>query len=81
MIPLISCRDCGSKLLQLERAWLLHDGSRIADRHCPECGMRDSVEIGGFALRLWLTREARLSEQLEQQVLALKADSTVVFAL
>jgi DNA-directed RNA polymerase subunit RPC12/RpoP len=60
MLALIRCRECDSKLLQLERIWLLADGRRIADRRCPECGTRDSVIVGTFATRLWLAREQRL---------------------
>ena len=60
MLALIRCRECDSKLLQLERIWVLADGRRIADRRCPECGMRDSVIVGTFATQLWLAREQRL---------------------
>ena len=60
MLALIRCRECGSKLLHLERIWMLADGRRIADRRCPECGTRDSVIVGTFATQLWLAREQRL---------------------
>ncbi len=60
MLPLIRCRECDSKLLQLERIWLLADGRRVAHRRCPECGTRDSVTVGAFAMKLWLAREERL---------------------
>jgi DNA-directed RNA polymerase subunit RPC12/RpoP len=64
MLPLIRCRECDSKLLQLERIWLLADGRRVAHRRCPECGTRDSVTVGAFAMKLWLAREERLRSEL-----------------
>src|SRR4051794_25551308 len=57
MLPVIRCRECDSKLLQLERIWLLADGRHIADRRCPECSTRDSVIVGPFATQFWLARE------------------------
>jgi hypothetical protein len=60
VLPLIRCRDCDSKLLQLERMWMLGDGRRIADRRCPECDAHDSVIVGELAAQLWLAREERL---------------------
>lgn len=59
MLALVRCRECDSKLLQLERIWLLSDGRRVADRRCPECGTRDRVTVGAFAAKLWLAREQR----------------------
>ena len=64
MLALVRCRECDSKLLQLERIWLLADGRRVADRRCPECGTRDSVTVGVFATKLWLAREHRLRRDL-----------------
>jgi len=66
MLPLIRCRECDSKLLQLERIWLLADGRRVAHRRCPECGTRDSVTVGAFAMKLWLAREERLRSELSE---------------
>src|SRR3954454_534607 len=66
MLPLIRCRECDSKLLQLERIWLLADGRRVAHRRCPECGTRDSVTVGAFAMKLWLAREERLRGELSE---------------
>jgi hypothetical protein len=66
MLPLIRCRECDSKLLQLERVWMLADGRHIADRRCPECGTRDSVVVGMFATRLWLAREQRLRRDVKK---------------
>ena len=66
MLPLIRCRECDSKLLQLERIWMLADGRRVAHRRCPECGTRDSVTVGAFAMKLWLAREERLRAELSE---------------
>ena len=62
MLALVRCRECDSKLLQLERIWLAPplDGRRAADRRCPDCGTRDSVILGTFATQLWLARVQRL---------------------
>jgi DNA-directed RNA polymerase subunit RPC12/RpoP len=64
MLALVRCRECDSKLLQLERIWLLADGRRVADRRCPECGTRDRVTVGAFATKLWLAREQRFRRDL-----------------
>jgi hypothetical protein len=64
MLALVRCRECDSKLLQLERIWLLADGRRVADRRCPECGTCDSVAVGAFATKLWLAREQRFRRVL-----------------
>jgi hypothetical protein len=61
---LVRCRECESRLLQLERAWLLADGRRVAERRCPECGRRDSVTAAPEAIDAWLRREQRLLGQL-----------------
>lgn len=64
VLALVRCRECDSKLLQLERIWLLSDGRRVADRRCPECGTRDRVTVGVFAAKLWLAREQRVRRDL-----------------
>lgn len=45
---------------------MLADGRRIADRRCPECGTRDSVVVGRFAIQLWLAGEQRLRLDLTE---------------
>jgi hypothetical protein len=64
MLALVRCRECDSKLLQLERIWLLSDRRHVADRRCPECGTLDSVTVGAFAAKLWLAREQRFRRDL-----------------
>src|SRR4249920_3774983 len=81
MLPLIRCRECDSKLLQLERIWLLADGRRVAHRRCPECGMRDSVTVGAFAMKLWLAREERLRSELSETASGLAGGAEVPAAL
>ena len=71
MHPLIRCRNCDSKLLQLEDVSELSDGSYLAHRHCPECQSSDSVSVGSFAVRIWQAREERLLEQLRETANAL----------
>ena len=67
MLPLIRCRECDSKLLQLERIWLLADGRRVAHRRCPECGTRDSLMLAivhrgpRIAVASWAIQIAALS--------------------
>jgi DNA-directed RNA polymerase subunit RPC12/RpoP len=76
-LPLIRCRECDSKLLQLERIWLLADGRRVAHRRCPECGTRDSVTVGAFAMKLWLAREERLRSELSETAAELAGGAEV----
>jgi DNA-directed RNA polymerase subunit RPC12/RpoP len=78
MLPLIRCRECDSKLLQLERIWLLADGRRVAHRRCPECGTRDSVTVGAFAMKLWLAREERLRRTAHVEPIARVAAGAAV---
>src|SRR5689334_7676971 len=70
-IPLISCRDCGSNLLQLSRIWLLVDGRHAAERRCPQCGRHDLVQADPRALSIWAKRERRLLETLEDLAAAM----------
>ncbi len=81
MIPLIRCRACESKLLQVERIWALADGRNVAHRRCPECDMRDRVTVGSFALKLWMAREQRLREELDARATALADGAPVDVAL
>ena len=50
---LTRCRDCSSRLLQLDRLWLLADGRHVARRRCPECGAVDHVTADPAALWAW----------------------------
>jgi hypothetical protein len=50
---LTRCRDCSSRLLQLERIWLLPDGRHVARRRCPECELVDHVTASAEALWVW----------------------------
>jgi hypothetical protein len=52
-VLLTRCRDCSSRLLQLERVWLLPDGRHVARRRCPECGLVDHVTAGADAIWAW----------------------------
>jgi hypothetical protein len=82
MLALIRCRECDSKLLQLERIWMLADGRRVVDRRCPECDTRDTVRVGTFATQLWLAREQRLRLDLMNaaEELARGAELAVILA-
>ena len=68
-------------LLQLERIWLLADGRRVAHRRCPECGTRDSVTVGAFAMKLWLAREERLRGELSETAAELAGGAEVPIGL
>jgi hypothetical protein len=68
------CRDCSSKLLQLEAMWLLPDGQHIARRRCPECQRVDTVSAHPLALWAWQRRIARQREELELRLLELTED-------
>ena len=74
-MPLTSCRECDSRLLQLERVWVLEDGRHAARRHCPECGCTDTVTAGALALSVWrkvaVRRLAQLERGLSEQPIAL----------
>jgi hypothetical protein len=52
-VLLTRCRDCSSRLLQLERVWLLPDGRHVARRRCPECGLVDHVTAAPDAIWSW----------------------------
>jgi hypothetical protein len=68
------CRDCSSKLLQLEEMWLLPDGRHVARRRCPECERVDVVSVHPLALWVWCRRSARHREELERRLLELIED-------
>ncbi len=68
MLPLIRCRECDSKLLQLERIWLLADGRHVAERRCPECETVDQVTADPQALWAWRRVARRQQAQLELAV-------------
>jgi hypothetical protein len=68
------CRDCSSKLLQLEGMWLLPDGRHIARRRCPECQRVDVVSAHPLALWAWRRRSAREREELEHRLLEVIED-------
>jgi hypothetical protein len=65
------CRDCSSKLLQLDEMWLLPDGRHVARRCCPECQRVDVVSAHPLALWAWCRRSARQREELEHRLLEL----------
>jgi hypothetical protein len=67
---LTSCRDCSSKLLQLDGVWLLPDGRHVARRSCPECGCVDTVCASPLALYTWRQR----SEQQRGELVRLLLD-------
>jgi hypothetical protein len=73
---LTSCRDCASKLVQLEEMWLLSDGRHIARRRCPECERVDTVSAHPLALWAWRHRNERQRATLEQALLELVEDDT-----
>ena len=58
---LTRCRDCSSKLLQLDGMWLMPDGRHVARRRCPECETVDHVTASPEALWAWrrLARQQR----------------------
>jgi hypothetical protein len=74
LMLLTVCRDCCSKLLQLDALWLLPDGRHVARRRCPECQRVDTVSAHPLALWAWSRRSARQREELEQRLLELIED-------
>jgi hypothetical protein len=60
-VLLTRCRDCSSKLLQLDGMWLMPDGRHVARRRCPECERVDLVTASPEALWAWrrLARQQR----------------------
>jgi hypothetical protein len=71
---LTSCRDCSSKLLQLDGMWLLPDGRHVARRCCPECGRADTVSANAIALWAWRRRSDRHRGELVRALLELIED-------
>jgi phage FluMu protein Com len=71
MLPLTRCRHCSSKLLQLERLWLLPDGRHVARRRCPECEVIDDVTAAPEALWAWCSDARRQRDRIEQTMLEL----------
>jgi hypothetical protein len=67
-LALTRCRACGSRLLQVDRVWLIHDGRHVVDRRCPDCERRDSVAVEPRVLAVWLRRERRLRADLRALV-------------
>jgi hypothetical protein len=65
------CRDCASKLLQLDEMWLLPDGRHVARRRCPECGRVDTVSAHPLAVWAWRRQIDRQRGALEHELLAL----------
>jgi hypothetical protein len=68
------CRDCSSKLLQLDKLWLLPDGRHVARRRCPECQRVDTVCAHPLALWAWCHRSARQRDELAYGLLELIED-------
>jgi hypothetical protein len=68
---LTECRECSSKLLQLERMWLLPDGRHVATRRCPECQRVDTVAAHPLALWAWRRRSVRERNELVSELLEL----------
>jgi hypothetical protein len=66
-VLLTRCRDCDSRLLQLERFWLMADRRWVAERHCPECGTRDAVAAPGEAISAWARRERAVRQDLKRE--------------
>jgi hypothetical protein len=62
---LTRCRACSSRLLQLDRLWLLADGRHVAKRRCPECELVDHVTASPEALWAWRRLARRQRDQLE----------------
>jgi hypothetical protein len=65
---LTRCRDCSSKLLQLDGLWLLADGRHVARRRCPECETVDHVTASPEALWAWRLRAAHERARLQLEV-------------
>ncbi len=70
---LTRCRVCSSRLLELDRMWLLPDGRHVARRHCPECETVDHVTADPIALWAWRRETQRHRAHLELIVLELAA--------
>ncbi|MDX6580100.1 MAG: hypothetical protein QOJ47_1649 [Gaiellales bacterium] len=71
MLPLTRCRRCSSKLLQLERLWLLPDGRHVAERRCPECEGIDHVTATPEALWAWRSEARRQRDGMQRTMLEL----------
>jgi hypothetical protein len=72
---LTACRECASKLLQLDAMWLLPDGRHVVRRRCPECQRVDTVSAHPLALWAWRRRSARQSDELVHGLLELIHDA------
>jgi hypothetical protein len=81
MLPLTRCRHCSSKLLQLERLWLLPDGRHVARRRCPECEATDDVTAAPEALWAWCSDLRRHRDRLERTVAELSEGVAVLESL
>ena len=62
---LTRCRDCSSKLLQLDGMWLMPDGRHVARRRCPECETVDLVTASPEALWAWRRLARQQRDRLE----------------
>jgi hypothetical protein len=74
VVFLTSCRDCSSKLLQLDAMRLLPDGRNVARRRCPECGRVDTVCASLLALCAWQQRSEQQRGELVRLLLDLIDD-------
>jgi hypothetical protein len=75
-VYLTRCRTCSSRLLQLDRLWLLADGQHVARRRCPECETVDHVTADPTALWAWRRESQRQLALLESAMLELAARAT-----
>jgi hypothetical protein len=75
-VYLTRCPSCSSRLIQLDRLWLLADGRHIARRRCPECEIVDHVTADPAALWAWRRRSQRELERLESALRELAAGAT-----
>jgi hypothetical protein len=73
-VLLTSCRDCSSKLLQLEEMWLQPDGQHVARRRCPECHRVDTVTANPLALWAWRRQSERERGELVRGLLEVIED-------
>ena len=78
---LTRCRECSSKLLQLDRMWLLADGRHVARRRCPECEVVDHVTADPQALWAWRLQAQHQRARLELEVQELVAGATELESL
>ena len=76
-LPLTRCRTCDSRLLQLERMWMLADGRHVAERRCPECQTCDTVTADALALHVWARRERRTRHALRHEAAAMASAPAV----